>query len=228
MKTLETTPGVIADPPPWVQTDAFSDSGIEYRVWFFTDNFAAREATDGLVRDRVWYALSRASSGSCSRSAPCTCIRCPRSRSATPTIAVSSIASTTSSARSTSSISLSAESHRSLAAAPRCVSSAPADHREAGRASVRSSSSSIAARSTWRSTRSRPRSRTAASPRRAASLRASSRWRGSDRQILRRNGPSRARPAPRRCARPRVCAHRGRSQGLPRRSFSVPGSSRRR
>ncbi|MFO0739469.1 MAG: mechanosensitive ion channel family protein [Labilithrix sp.] len=63
VKTLETTPGVIADPPPWVQTDAFSDSGIEYRVWFFTDNFAAREATDGLVRDRVWYALSRASIG---------------------------------------------------------------------------------------------------------------------------------------------------------------------
>jgi CRP-like cAMP-binding protein len=43
-----------------VQTHGFLDSGIEYWVYFFTDNFAAREPNDGLVRDRIWYALSRA------------------------------------------------------------------------------------------------------------------------------------------------------------------------
>ena len=63
LQALETVPGVIQDPPPWVQTHAFQDSGIEYWVWFFTDNFAAREATDGMVRDRVWYAMSRAGIG---------------------------------------------------------------------------------------------------------------------------------------------------------------------
>ena len=59
-RALVGTPGVLADPAPWVQTKVFADSGIEYTVWFFTDDFAARERTDGFVRDRVWYALQRA------------------------------------------------------------------------------------------------------------------------------------------------------------------------
>lgn len=63
LRTLETTPNVMSDPAPWVQTREFADSGVEYMVFFFTDNFAAREHTDGLVRDRVWYALSRAGIG---------------------------------------------------------------------------------------------------------------------------------------------------------------------
>lgn len=63
VRALETTPGVIKDPPPWVQTNAFADSGIEYTVFFFTDDFAAREVTDGAVRDRVWYAMNRAGIG---------------------------------------------------------------------------------------------------------------------------------------------------------------------
>jgi len=59
-KAVLGTPGVLSDPPPWVQTKVFGDSGIEYTVWFFTDDFAAREKTDGFVRDRVWYAMHRA------------------------------------------------------------------------------------------------------------------------------------------------------------------------
>jgi small-conductance mechanosensitive channel/CRP-like cAMP-binding protein len=59
-KALAGTPGLVESPPPWVQTKVFADSGIEYTVWFFTDDYAARERTDGLVRDRVWYALQRA------------------------------------------------------------------------------------------------------------------------------------------------------------------------
>jgi CRP-like cAMP-binding protein len=54
------TPGVLADPPPFVQTRAFADSGVEYAVYFFTNDFGTREKIDGYVRDRVWYAMQRA------------------------------------------------------------------------------------------------------------------------------------------------------------------------
>jgi len=53
------TSGVLADPPPWVQTREFAPSGIDYAIFFFTDDFAARDRVDGNVRDRVWYALQR-------------------------------------------------------------------------------------------------------------------------------------------------------------------------
>lgn len=57
---LAGTPGVLADPEPWVQTKRFADSGIEYVVWFFINDFATRPRIEGAVRDRVWYALQRA------------------------------------------------------------------------------------------------------------------------------------------------------------------------
>lgn len=60
VSALAGTPGVLADPPPWVQTRTFADSGIEYVVYYFTNDYAARQRTDGAVRDRVWYALQRA------------------------------------------------------------------------------------------------------------------------------------------------------------------------
>jgi small-conductance mechanosensitive channel/CRP-like cAMP-binding protein len=56
---LTDAPGVLTDPAPWVQTRNFADSGIEYAIHFFTDDFAARDRIDGAVRDRVWYALQR-------------------------------------------------------------------------------------------------------------------------------------------------------------------------
>lgn len=59
LASISGTPGVLADPPPWVQTRSFADSGIEYAIYFFTDDFAARDRVDGNVRDRVWYALQR-------------------------------------------------------------------------------------------------------------------------------------------------------------------------
>ncbi len=52
--------GVVSEPAPWVQTKSFADSGVEYAVYFFIDDFPARERIDGQVRDRVWYALQRA------------------------------------------------------------------------------------------------------------------------------------------------------------------------
>jgi small-conductance mechanosensitive channel/CRP-like cAMP-binding protein len=60
LAALPGTPGVLADPAPWVQTKKFADSGIEYVVWFFINDFATRPRIDGAVRDRVWYALQRA------------------------------------------------------------------------------------------------------------------------------------------------------------------------
>jgi CRP-like cAMP-binding protein len=60
MAGLEGCPGVLTDPPPWVQTRTFADSGIEYHVFYFTNDYAGRLRIDGAVRDRVWYALQRA------------------------------------------------------------------------------------------------------------------------------------------------------------------------
>jgi small-conductance mechanosensitive channel/CRP-like cAMP-binding protein len=59
LSAMANTPGVLADPPPWVQTRNFGESGIEYAIYFFTDDFASRDRVDGHVRDRVWYALQR-------------------------------------------------------------------------------------------------------------------------------------------------------------------------
>jgi small-conductance mechanosensitive channel/CRP-like cAMP-binding protein len=59
LSALAGTAGVLADPPPFVQTRSFADSGIEYAVHYFTDDFASRDRIDGYVRDRIWYALQR-------------------------------------------------------------------------------------------------------------------------------------------------------------------------
>jgi small-conductance mechanosensitive channel/CRP-like cAMP-binding protein len=57
---LADAPGVLAAPEPWVDTNAFNGSGIEYAVNFFTDDFAHYGRIEGLVRDRIWFALKRA------------------------------------------------------------------------------------------------------------------------------------------------------------------------
>jgi len=59
LSAISGTPGVLADPKPWVQTRNFGESGVEYAVYFFSDDFAARDRVDGNVRDRIWYALQR-------------------------------------------------------------------------------------------------------------------------------------------------------------------------
>jgi small-conductance mechanosensitive channel/CRP-like cAMP-binding protein len=59
LAAISGTPGVLSDPPPWVQTRAFGESGIDYAVYFFSDDFAGRDRVDGHVRDRIWYALQR-------------------------------------------------------------------------------------------------------------------------------------------------------------------------
>lgn len=61
LAALAGTQGVLSDPPPWVQTRNFADNGIEYAIYFYTAEFAQRDRIDGFVRDRIWYALQRAS-----------------------------------------------------------------------------------------------------------------------------------------------------------------------
>ncbi|MEM9456243.1 MAG: mechanosensitive ion channel family protein [Myxococcota bacterium] len=57
---LHETEGVKLSPAPDVVTDGFTDHGIRYCVRLFIEDFEARETTDGLARERIWYALRRA------------------------------------------------------------------------------------------------------------------------------------------------------------------------
>lgn len=52
--------GVLESPAADCQTIAFTDRGIEYRIRFWTTAFDRRDIVDGVVRDRLWYALHRA------------------------------------------------------------------------------------------------------------------------------------------------------------------------
>jgi CRP-like cAMP-binding protein len=52
-------PGVLALPAASVVTSNFADSGVEYWVRYFITEFQRRDAIDGGVRDRIWYALRR-------------------------------------------------------------------------------------------------------------------------------------------------------------------------
>lgn len=52
--------GVVRSPPPNVVTNSYNDQGVEYWVRYYTDRFGARDGIDGGVRDRIWYAFSRA------------------------------------------------------------------------------------------------------------------------------------------------------------------------
>lgn len=60
LDSLQDAPGVLAKPPPSVVTQEFTERGTRYWVRYFTGDFEAREVTDGIVRDRIWYALRRA------------------------------------------------------------------------------------------------------------------------------------------------------------------------
>lgn len=60
LAAIRDAPGVLAEPAPSVVTKAFADSGIEYWIRFWTEQFERRDVVDGAVRDRVYYALHRA------------------------------------------------------------------------------------------------------------------------------------------------------------------------
>jgi small-conductance mechanosensitive channel/CRP-like cAMP-binding protein len=54
------SPGVLPQPEPSVVLQHFGDSGIEYWLRYFIDNFPERDRIDGSVRERIWYGFQRA------------------------------------------------------------------------------------------------------------------------------------------------------------------------
>lgn len=52
--------GVLETPAPNVILTSFADSGIEYRIRYFIDDFQRRTDIDSRVRARIWYAFQRA------------------------------------------------------------------------------------------------------------------------------------------------------------------------
>jgi len=52
--------GINAAPPPTAQTRNFGDSGIDYRLTYFVDDFLEGDRIDSEVRERIWFAFQRA------------------------------------------------------------------------------------------------------------------------------------------------------------------------
>lgn len=61
LSSLHDVPGLLHDPAARVLTQEFADSGITYRVYFFIDDYPLHPLVESDVRDRIWYALQRAS-----------------------------------------------------------------------------------------------------------------------------------------------------------------------
>jgi small-conductance mechanosensitive channel len=52
--------GIRPEPPPFVLTSKFADSGINYVLQFFIDDFSLRDRIESAVRQRIWFAFQRA------------------------------------------------------------------------------------------------------------------------------------------------------------------------
>ena len=52
--------GVLPDPPPSTWVCNYGDSGIDYSLVFYIDDFSLRHQVDSSLRRRIWYALQRA------------------------------------------------------------------------------------------------------------------------------------------------------------------------
>jgi small-conductance mechanosensitive channel/CRP-like cAMP-binding protein len=61
LAAISDAPGVLATPQPTIVTFAFDEAGVNHWLRFFLDDMGRRDVIDGGVRDRIWYALSRAS-----------------------------------------------------------------------------------------------------------------------------------------------------------------------
>lgn len=59
-ESLRGIPNVLNEPSPSVVTHAFEPRGVQYWIRYYTDDFPSSPTTDGLVYDRIWYALRRA------------------------------------------------------------------------------------------------------------------------------------------------------------------------
>lgn len=59
LEAVKDAPGVLKEPAPTLLTIGFGESGMQYWLRVFIDQFARRDIIDAGVRDRVWYALQR-------------------------------------------------------------------------------------------------------------------------------------------------------------------------
>lgn len=59
LEAVRGAPGTAATPEPSVVTKEFAENGVVYWLRFFTTEYGRRDVIDGVVRDRVWYALER-------------------------------------------------------------------------------------------------------------------------------------------------------------------------
>jgi len=59
LEAVTGTAGVLEQPPPFVLLVDFADSGIEYWLHYFIDEFERRNHIDSRVRVRIWYAFKR-------------------------------------------------------------------------------------------------------------------------------------------------------------------------
>ena len=59
LSAVEDVAGIAPLPAPSAQTRNFADSGIEYRLLYFVEDFAQRDRIDSEVRQRIWYAFQR-------------------------------------------------------------------------------------------------------------------------------------------------------------------------
>ncbi len=60
LSTVADVDGVLSLPPPTAQTRNFADSGIDYRLTYFVDDFLEGDRIDSEIRQRIWYAFQRA------------------------------------------------------------------------------------------------------------------------------------------------------------------------
>lgn len=59
LEAIEGAPLILTKPAPSVITNAFGDSGVEYWVRYYIEEFGKRDLADSGVRDRIWYTLRR-------------------------------------------------------------------------------------------------------------------------------------------------------------------------
>ena len=60
LRTVKGIPGVMAEPEPTVQLAHFHDDGVDYRIRFYTPDYANERAVLDEVQQALWYALRRA------------------------------------------------------------------------------------------------------------------------------------------------------------------------
>jgi small-conductance mechanosensitive channel len=59
LSATHAVPGVLSSPPPTVLTQAFAESGINYQLNFWIDDFSLRDRIESTLRQRIWFAFQR-------------------------------------------------------------------------------------------------------------------------------------------------------------------------